>query len=78
MATATPSDPRTALRSGLPDCYLTPEDIQHIFKLPSIETVYAWRKKRIGPPGFLVGKHLRFDPAVVRAWVNDRMDIDAA
>ncbi|WP_198358452.1 helix-turn-helix transcriptional regulator [Streptomyces fildesensis] len=77
MATPATTDPRTALRSGLPDRYLTPEDIKELFDLPSIETVYAWRKKRVGPPGFRVGKHLRFDPATVRAWVNDRMEIDA-
>ncbi|MFC5027780.1 helix-turn-helix domain-containing protein [Streptomyces sp. DSM 41987] len=77
MATPATSDPRTALRSGLPDRYLTPEDIKELFDLPSVETVYAWRKKRVGPPGFRVGKHLRFDPAAVRAWVNDRMEIDA-
>lgn len=48
--------PRATLRGGLPDRYLTPDDIAEIFEVPK-ETVYAWRKKQIGPPGFRIGKH---------------------
>ena len=69
MATEEPTDPRATLRDGLPDRYLTPEDLTVMFSLPSVETVYAWRRKRIGPPCFRIGKHLRFDPAAVREWV---------
>ncbi|QNT95775.1 hypothetical protein HEP81_05523 [Streptomyces griseofuscus] len=44
------------------------------------ETVYQWRKKRIGPPGFRIGKHVRYDPADVQAYVTQRKseDQDAA
>ncbi|MFE2580384.1 helix-turn-helix domain-containing protein [Streptomyces sp. NPDC059378] len=66
-----------ALRSGLPDRYLTPDDIADIFEVPK-ETVYQWRRKRIGPPGFRIGKHLRYDPADVLAYVVERMAADAA
>ncbi len=66
------SSPAVTLRAGLPDRYLTPEDLVELFSLESKETVYAWRRKRIGPPGFRVGKHLRFDPAAVRAWVTQQ------
>ena len=79
--TAPGTDPRATLRGGLPDRYLTPEDLVTMFSLPSVETVYAWRRKRIGPPAFRVGKHLRFDPAAVHAWVAQqtaREDTDAA
>ncbi|TWV50244.1 helix-turn-helix domain-containing protein [Streptomyces misionensis] len=71
-------DPRATLRGGLPDRYLTPEDLVTMFSLPSVETVYAWRRKRIGPPGFRVGKHLRYDPATVRAWVNEQSALEDA
>ncbi|MEW1642175.1 helix-turn-helix domain-containing protein [Streptomyces sp. NPDC091219] len=64
-------DPRETLRSGLPDRYLTPDDIAVIFKVP-VETVYQWRKKHTGPPGFRIGKHLRYDPADIRAYVTER------
>ncbi|MET7516386.1 helix-turn-helix domain-containing protein [Streptomyces sp. NPDC005480] len=69
-------DPRATLRSGLPDRYLTPDDIAEIFSVP-LETIYQWRKKRTGPLGFRVGKHLRYDPADVRAYVVERQRANA-
>lgn len=71
------ADPRAALRGGLPDRYLTPDDIADIFDVP-LETVYQWRKKRTGPPGFRIGKHLRYDPSDVRAYVAQRKSADQA
>ncbi|MFF8540132.1 helix-turn-helix transcriptional regulator [Streptomyces werraensis] len=62
----------------LPARYLTPEDLVELFELPSVETVYQWRRKRIGPRGFRVGRHLRYDPDDVRAWVKSRMEGTAA
>jgi predicted DNA-binding transcriptional regulator AlpA len=64
--------------SRLPDRYLTPEDLVELFELPSVETVYQWRRKRIGPRGFRVGRHLRYDPQDVQAWVKSRMEGAAA
>jgi predicted DNA-binding transcriptional regulator AlpA len=58
----------------LPDQYLTPEDLVTLLRLPSVETVYQWRRKGIGPRGFRVGRYVRFDPEDVRAWVRSRMD----
>ncbi len=69
MAQPTAPDPRATLRGGLPDRYLTPADIAEMFEVP-LETVYQWRKKRTGPPGFRIGKHLRYDPTDVRAYVT--------
>ncbi|MEU2284971.1 helix-turn-helix domain-containing protein [Streptomyces sp. NPDC013178] len=62
----------------LPARYLTPEDLVELFDLPSVETVYQWRRKRIGPRGFRVGRHVRYDPDDVRAWVKSRMEGAAA
>ncbi|MGY4960294.1 helix-turn-helix domain-containing protein [Streptomyces sp. 900105245] len=77
-ASRTHVDPRATLRVGLPDRYLTPDDIAEMFEVPK-ETVYQWRKKRVGPPGFRVGKYVRYDPAAVRDWVAERSAIaDAA
>ncbi|MET8714448.1 helix-turn-helix domain-containing protein [Streptomyces sp. NPDC004735] len=68
-------DPQTTLRGGLPDRYLTPDDIAGIFGVPR-ETVYQWRRKRTGPPGFRVGKHVRYDPAEVWAYVTQLKSAD--
>jgi len=48
-----------------------------MFKVPK-ETVYQWHKKRTGPPGFRIGKHLRYDPVDVRAYVTERKTDDQA
>jgi predicted DNA-binding transcriptional regulator AlpA len=55
----------------LPNRYLTPEDVAELLALPSVETLYAWRRKRTGPPAFRVGKHLRYDPAELQIWIAD-------
>ncbi|MEU6274332.1 helix-turn-helix domain-containing protein [Streptomyces populi] len=62
----------------LPVRYLTPDDLVEMFDLPSVETVYQWHRKRTGPRGFRVGRHLRFDPADVRAWVASLQEGAAA
>ncbi|MEU1504906.1 helix-turn-helix domain-containing protein [Kitasatospora sp. NPDC005748] len=58
-----------AVKSALPDRYLTPVDLAALLDIP-VETVYQWRRKRTGPPGFRVGRHLRFDPAKVHSWIE--------
>lgn len=77
MSAPTPArdDPRATLRGGLPDRYLTADDIAVIFKVPK-ETVYQWRKKRIGPPGFRIGKYIRYDPADVGAYVAQLKNVN--
>ncbi|MFE7583091.1 helix-turn-helix domain-containing protein [Streptomyces gardneri] len=73
MATAKTPQPVTEL----PIRYLTPDDIAALFEVP-LETVYHWRKQRIGPPGFRAGRHVRYDPAAVQAWVAEQSELDAA
>jgi excisionase family DNA binding protein len=34
-----------------------------------VQTIYQWRTKKYGPPGRRVGKHVRFRPEDVEAWV---------
>ncbi|GGO46747.1 helix-turn-helix transcriptional regulator [Streptomyces lasiicapitis] len=63
---------------ALPSRYLTPDDLVMMFELPSVETVYQWRRKRTGPRGFRVGRHLRFDPDDVQAWVESQLKGAAA
>ncbi|MGP3635694.1 helix-turn-helix transcriptional regulator [Streptomyces sp. 24-1644] len=65
------------MRRSLPDRYLTPLDLADLLGVP-IETVYQWRRKDTGPRGFRVGRHLRYDPEDVRAWVASLMDKEAA
>jgi excisionase family DNA binding protein len=46
-------------------------DVSRYLRVP-VETLYAWRKQRTGPPAARVGRHLRYDPEAVRAWLRER------
>ncbi|MFJ7063182.1 helix-turn-helix transcriptional regulator [Streptomyces microflavus] len=61
------------MKRPLPDRYLTPIDLADLLGV-SIETIYQWRRKDTGPRGFRVGRHLRYDPEDVRAWVASLME----
>ncbi|MFJ4091200.1 helix-turn-helix transcriptional regulator [Kitasatospora sp. NPDC089913] len=71
---ASPSD-------GQPDprlVVLTCQELAEFLKLPSVETVYQWRRKHTGPQGFRAGRHVRFTLAAVLAWMDSQARQDAA
>jgi len=39
----------------------------------TVPTIYQWRHRGDGPPCVRLGKHLRFDPASVRAWAASKV-----
>jgi hypothetical protein len=45
------------------------EDTSAYLGVP-VGTLCQWRYRRIGPPAYKVGRHLRYDPAAVRAWLD--------
>ncbi|MBM0205551.1 helix-turn-helix domain-containing protein [Micromonospora sp. STR1s_5] len=47
----------------------TVEDVSTYLGVP-VATLYQWRYRRIGPRASRVGRHLRYDPADVRAWLD--------
>ncbi|WP_328654522.1 helix-turn-helix domain-containing protein [Micromonospora sp. NBC_00330] len=49
----------------------TVDDVSAYLGVP-VQTLYTWRKRRIGPPAGRVGRHLRYDPDAVRAWFADQ------
>jgi len=53
----------------LPTKYLTPTDLTELLGVP-LATIYQWRYQRVGPPGFRVGRHVRYDPKAVREWID--------
>lgn len=54
------------------DRLLTVEDLAKYLDVP-VATIYAWRYRRQGPPGFRVGRHLRFRSSDVETWIQDRI-----
>ncbi len=49
----------------------TAEELATFLGVP-VATLYQWRYRRIGPRACRVGRHLRYDPADVRAWLAER------
>ena len=57
------------------DRLLTVEDLAEYLAVP-VATVYASRYRRQGPPGFRVGRYLRFRRGDVDRWISDRLTAD--
>jgi len=45
------------------------EELSEYLGVP-VQTIYQWRTKKYGPPGRRIGKHVRFRPEDVEAWVE--------
>jgi excisionase family DNA binding protein len=50
-------------------------DVARFLGVPA-KTIYTWRACGEGPPCFRVGKHLRFRPSEVEAWLETHRDED--
>ncbi len=55
---------------------LTTSEIAQLFRVPTA-TVYAWRARGFGPPGFRVGRHTRYRRADVEAWIREQAHSEA-
>jgi excisionase family DNA binding protein len=44
-------------------------DVAEYLGIP-VQTLYKWRQAGNGPIGYRLGKHLRYEPATVQAWVR--------
>ncbi|MFC0002817.1 helix-turn-helix transcriptional regulator [Micromonospora siamensis] len=51
----------------------TAEDVSTFLGIP-VSTLYQWRYRRTGPKASRVGRHLRYNPADVRAWLEEAAD----
>jgi excisionase family DNA binding protein len=50
---------------------LSPEGLSQELGVP-VRTLYQWRYRGDGPPGFRVGRHLRYRRRDVDAWLEER------
>ena len=60
---------QSKLEADTADRLWTVHDVAAFLGVP-VGTLYQWRYLRIGPPAYRVGRHLRYDPAAVRAWLD--------
>ena len=49
------------------------QDVSAFLGLP-VATLYRWRWNGCGPTAYRIGRHLRYDPVTVRAWLADHLD----
>lgn len=47
----------------------TVEEVASYLGVP-VATLYQWRYRRTGPRARRVGRHLRYDPADLRSWLD--------
>lgn len=47
----------------------TVDEVSAFLGVP-VATLYQWRYRRVGPRASRVGRHLRYNPSDVRAWVE--------
>jgi len=52
---------------------LSPRQLADYLNVP-LSTLYAWRYHGDGPPGFRVGKHVRYRWTDVQEWVQDQLE----
>ncbi|MDK1016412.1 MAG: helix-turn-helix domain-containing protein [Actinomycetota bacterium] len=52
---------------------LTPAELATYLGVP-IATLYVWRHRRLGPPSFKAGRHLRYRLHDVEQWINNRVE----
>ncbi len=71
MTSHPPAASAPTITRVLPEHFLTPSELADLLTVP-LDTLYQWRRKRMGPPGFRCGRHLRYDPAQVRAWIDSQ------
>jgi len=49
----------------------TVQEVSEYLGVP-VGTLYQWRYRRIGPRAARVGRHLRYRPADVQAWLDQQ------
>jgi excisionase family DNA binding protein len=52
---------------------MTIADLSMMLGLP-IDTLYGWRHRGEGPRGYRVGRHVRYRPSTVEAWLEEQAD----
>ena len=54
------------------DRLLTTQQLADYLGVP-VATLYAWRHEGAGPPGFRVGKHVRYRSSDIEQWIAERL-----
>jgi excisionase family DNA binding protein len=58
------------------DPLLSAQQLADYLDVP-LATLYAWRHRRQGPPGFRAGRHLRYRKSDIDQWINGQVEDSA-
>ncbi len=53
---------------------LTAQELADYLEVP-LATIYTWRYRGEGPPGFRVRRHLRYRPRDVEQWISRQLEL---
>ena len=65
-----PEPPAVSIPKPTCERLWTFNDVSEFLGVP-IGTLYQWRVRGEGPPAYKIGRHVRFDPDRVRAWLAE-------
>lgn len=54
------------------DPLLSAQQLADYLNVP-LATLYAWRHRRQGPPGFRAGRHLRYRKSDIDQWITEQV-----
>lgn len=52
---------------------MTLNEVSNLLGVP-VATLYRWRHRGEGPPGYRIGRHVRYRRAAIEAWIESRAD----
>lgn len=55
------------------DQLLSPAELADYLSIP-VQTIYQWRHRGDGPPGYRVGRHVRYRWTDIQTWLDDQAD----
>ena len=55
------------------DRLLSPAELAAYLTIP-VQTIYQWRHRGEGPPGYRVGRHVRYRWTDIQRWLDDQID----
>lgn len=55
------------------DRLLTVQELAEYLAVPT-STIYQWRYRRKGPPGFRIGRHVRYRHSDVDEWIQRHVE----
>jgi len=61
-----------AISDSVKERMWTPKEVSAFLGGVPVATLYQWRHRGIGPKSRRVGRHLRYKPEDVRAWVEQQ------